>query len=225
MAASRRHWQLAGLIVVTLSCMACNPLLLPYFINGFEPKHEPEFKIALEDKKETAKVVVFVSSPLEVRRELLNADQELLSLFTKALDEGCKTNKQNVQLATPSKVQKFKDDHPNWQSLGLVELGKRLEADFVIDLEIAHLSLYESGSQNTLFMGRAEISVTVAQVDKPDDGPVFKKEYVTEYPRSGSRPVSDTSPLVFRRAFMTRVANDLAWMFTTHTSTQKYQVE
>ena len=62
-------------------------------------------------------------------------------------------------------------------------------------------------------------------VHKGDEGQVFKKEFVTEYPRSGSRMVSDTNPLQFRRAFLTKVANELTWLFTAHPTADGYSCE
>jgi hypothetical protein len=112
-----------------------------------------------------------------------------------------------------------------WQTLSLAELAKHLDADYVIDLEINEMSLYEQGSGNTLFFGKTAISVTVLDVAKADEGPAFRKEFTIDYPRSGSRPVSDSNPLQFRRAFLTKVADELSWLFTAHPTSDGYSCE
>src|SRR5262249_42142150 len=214
MAVLSRRWRIAGLTLLTLACMACNPLAVPYFLMiGPDPKNDPDFKLAANDKRKPVKVVILVSAPLDIRcGELANVEREFTALFSQKLQEACKLNKENVVVASHSKVQKFKDDHPMWQTLSLEELGKQLDSDYVIDLEINHISLYEPGSQNTLFLGKASISVSVANVNKPGDGPVFRKVIGCEYPRSGSRSVVDTDPLKFHRDFMTRLATELTWL-------------
>ena len=227
MAATSRRWQLAGLIFVTLACMACNPLMIPYFLlsDGLDPKADPKFRLVKDDKKKPVKVVIFTSSPMvETRRELVGANRELAAAFAHQLQEGCKRNKENVIVASNTKVQQFQDKYPMWQSLSLEELGKRLEADYVIDLEINELSLFDTRSQDTL-LGKATISVTVVDVHRGDEGPVFHDVYVTEYPRSGSKAVMDTNLLQFRRAFLTRVAKDLSWLFTAHPASEDYSCE
>ncbi|MBL8798285.1 MAG: hypothetical protein JNM56_30605 [Planctomycetia bacterium] len=228
MAVTSRRWQLVGLILATLACMACNPLTATYFLFvGMDPKFDPKFKLAGNDKKKPTKVVVLTSTPqLELRPELIGAERELATLFAQILQQGCEKNKESIMIASPTKVQKFKDDHPSWQSLSLEEIGKKLETDFIVELEIREMSLYEAGSQNTFFKGRTAISVTVADVREPGKNPVFSEEYTGEFPRSqGPRLVTDTNPQKFRREFLTRVAAELTWLFTAHPTQDQYNCE
>jgi hypothetical protein len=228
MAAPSRRWQLAGLLLTTLACMACNPLTATYFLLvGMDPKFDPAFKLWTGDKKKPDKVVILTSTPqLELRPELIGADRELAGLFAQQLEQNCVKNKEQILVASTSKVQKFKDEHPSWQSLSLEEIGKKLETDYIIELEIRELSLYENGSQNTFFKGRAAISVTVADIRKPGKNPVFSDDYIGEFPKSqGPRLASDTNPQRFRREFMTRVATDLSWLFTAHPTQDQYKCE
>jgi hypothetical protein len=227
MATRSRRWCLAGLIILTVNALACNPLSVPYFLfYGTDPKLDPKFKLSSDDHHKGVKVVILASTTqLETRPELVRADTELSALFAQKLQEECKKNHENVTVATSSKVQRFKDDHPNWQSLSLEELGKRLEADYVVDLEIDQLSLYEAGSQNTLFLGKAAISVTVVDVRKADTGSVFEEHYTREFPHSGSVPVNESNPQKFRRDFLGRIAADLTAMFTAYPSSDQYRCE
>ena len=51
----------------------------------------------------------------------------------------------------------------------------KLFGDYVIDLEINAVTLYEQGSANTLFRGHAEISIDVVDVHKPAEGPLSRR--------------------------------------------------
>lgn len=228
MTARTYRWQLAGLLLLTWACMACNPVLLPFFLmGGMDPQFEPEFKLVGEDKKKPVKLVVLCSTPAaELRPELIGADKELAAVFSRKLQEGFNRNKQHIIIASPNKVQKYKDEHPLWATLSLEEIGKQLDTDLIIDLEINHLSLYENGSQNTLFRGKAAISVTVADMRRPGENPVFTKEYVLEYPTSqGPLLASDTNPQKFRRDFLNRIAMELTWYFVTHSTAEHHTCE
>lgn len=227
MTVSSRRWLLAGFLVCTAAVMACNPIAAPYFLfGGLDPSYPPDFKIAGDDGKKQVNIAVFASAPMETRRELLGAERELTSLFSQQLQDACKRNgESNVVVASSSRVQQFKDHNPNWQSLTLVELGRKMKADLIIDLEINDLSLFETGSQNTLFLGKSAISVTVVDTRKSEDSTVFQKEVSTTYPPSGSRPVAETNPAEFRRSFLTRVATELTWLFTAHLTAEHHTCE
>ena len=230
MAAHRWRRQLGGVILVALLCTAgCNPQMLAYILEaGSEPMHDPDFPLTSKDakKKDPVKVVILTSAPLETREELMGVDRELSQLVSRFLSEGCQRNKENVLVASNSKIQKFKDDHPNWKSLSLDDIGKQFNADYVIDLEINNITLYQEGSRNTLFRGRAEISITVADIHRPGDDPIFQKEYTTLYPGArGEVPVSDTNLDKFRRDFLIKVATELSWYFTAHPIEDDYRCD
>lgn len=227
MTVSSRRWLLAGFLVFTSAVMACNPIAAPYFLyGGLDPSYPADFKIAGDDSKKPVQVVVIASAPMEIRRELLGAERELTTLFSQQLQEACKRNGEtNVVVASSTRVQRFKDDNPSWQAMGLSELGKKMKADLVIDLEINDLSLFDPGSQNTLFLGKSAISVVVVDVRKSEDGQVFQKEVTTSYPPSGSRPVEGTNPAQFRRSFLMRVSSELTWLFTAHLTAEHHTCE
>jgi hypothetical protein len=227
MSVASRRWLLAGFLVFTSAIMACNPLAAPYFLfGGLDPSYSPDFRIAGTDNKKPVKVVIIASAPLETRRELLGAEREVTTMFSQVLQDACKRNGEtNVAVASPTLVQKFKDDNPMWQSMPLADLGKKLKADMVIDVEINDMSLFEPGSGNTMFLGKAAVSVMVVDVHKPEDGAVFQKEITVSYPPSGPRQVTETNPAQFRRSFLGRVATELSWLFTAHLTDEHHTCE
>ncbi len=218
MAALAQRWRLAGaLFLVVLVTAGCNPLTAPFFLATWgDPKYEPDFKIA-EGKREVRVLVLTYCSSLETRPELLGADRELTTLVAKKLVDGAKANKEKLTVVAGSTVQRYKDEHPNWQTMAPEEIGEHFRADYVIELEVDKLTLYEPLSNNQLYRGQAELSVKLHDVHKPGTEPVFHNEYAIEFPRSRPIPVTDTNPRKFRLQFLTRVATDISWYFTAHT--------
>src|SRR5262249_33563580 len=146
MAAVRHPWRLGGLILAAVACFGCNMLSLPFFLmTGMDPKHEPKCKIAPEDKNQEVKVLILASKSLETRPEFLRVDRELAGLMVRELQKSFKENEEKVTLVPAAKVEKFKDEHPNWRALDVRDIGKHFKADYVINLEINSLSMYEKG--------------------------------------------------------------------------------
>jgi hypothetical protein len=226
MATTWRRGALSGLVLLAALCIGCNMLSLPFFILGPEPKVEPLLKkVASDQKDKEVKVVVLSYAGLETRPEFLRADRDLSNVLVRQLRDGFKYNGEKVLVATPQKVEDFKNNHPNWHSMDLTEIGKRFGADYVIYLEINKLSLYENGSSNMLYRGRAEISVSLVNVNDADEG-ALQKEFTCTYPSEASYATpSDKNPMAFRAEFYEHVAKKLAWHFTSHPTQADYSCE
>jgi len=214
------RWLLAGLFLTAMAAgTGCNMLSLPFFLlPGMEPKTPAKCKLASEDKEKEVRVVILAAAGLETRPEFLRVDKELSLLLARQLQENFKTNKEKVTIVSTSQVEKYKDEHPNWHALPSAEIGKYFDTDYVIDLTINSVTLYERGSSNLLFRGRASISLDVVDVNKPKEDPIYEEEYTVEYPRQGPISASDSNsnPAQFRLAFLTKVAQELSWHFTAH---------
>jgi hypothetical protein len=213
-----RRWRLSGWIVAAAALTAgCNPFLAPYFLLlGVEQKEEPEFRIASKEKDKEVTVVILASNGLETRPEFLLADVEISRLLAKKLEMAFEKNKELVKIVPLARINKFKDEHPNWQAMRPSEIGEEFEADYVINLEINSLTLYKPGSANSLFHGHAAISVDVVDVHEPDDGPKYRKELTCDYPDGREIAVGDTHPQQFKLAFYHKLTTRLAWLFTAH---------
>jgi hypothetical protein len=214
-------WQrriLAGLFLAATLCTGCNIMALPFFLlPGMEPKHDAKCKLAPKEKGKDVKVLLLTTTGLETRPEFLRVDRELSRKLCQVLGDGFKKNKEKIQVVPTSKLDRYKDEHPNWHGQAPAEIGEHFGADYVVSLEINSLSLYEQGSVNTLFRGHADISIDVVDVHKPAEGPIYKEEYRCEYPRTkGPIPASDSNVAQFRELFLSRVARELSWRFTSH---------
>jgi len=220
MTAPSNRWWLAGLLLAALACGAgCDIVTMPYFIFnrwlGKDSKQPPELmQLASEDKDKEVKVVILAYSGLESRPELITADRDLTTLLTQHLQGRFKESKEKVTIVSPGKAQAFKDNHPNWY-MDLQETGKRFDADYLIYLQLESLSLYEVGSHNTLYHGRAEIEVSALDLHKPEEAPQ-RKFYRGEFPQGRPVPADDSNPRMFQQAFLDHIAKDISRYFASY---------
>jgi hypothetical protein len=214
MKAHARRWFLAGLFAASLA--GCDPATTAYFLLP-ETKDPAELRrLASDDKKKEVKVAVLTHTELETRPELIQADRQLAEYLGKQLRDRCAENKEKVTVIPSRRVEDYKNTHPRWRDP--LEVGRELKVDYVIYLEVNSLSLYEKGSSNLMYRGRANISVSLVDVNHPDDTPE-QKEYTDTYPSDAQGPIDasmDTSPMQFRAAFLNYVATRLSWNFTGH---------
>jgi hypothetical protein len=209
---------LGALFLAASFCTGCNIMALPFFLlPGMDPKHEAEFKLTPPEKGKEVKIMILAATGLEARPEFLRVDRELSRKVCQNLEEGFKNNKQKIKVLPTSKVERYKDEHPTWRSKAPEEIGEHFGVDYVISLEINSLSLYEAGSANTLFRGHADVSIDLFDVHKTNEGPVHRKEYRIDYPRTkGPMPASDSNVAQFREMFLNRVAKEISWLFAAH---------
>ena len=223
------RWRLrliAGTMVLAIAGVGCNPFNLAYFLTGGpESKVDPDFRLATKEHEVT--VLILAYSTADVQTDQVGVDRQLGAMVARQLQDRCQVNKEKVKIVPIHQVEKFKADHPGWKSMGAVEMGKHFDADFVVDLELVRLGLYESGSHRSLYRGSSKIDVAVLDVRKPLDGPVLKKSISVEYPKSrGPIPVADdNNPDKFRDLFVNRIATEICWLFTTHPFSEECQCD
>jgi hypothetical protein len=205
----------------------CNLLALPFFILGPEPAREADLKkLAADDKKKEVKVVILAHNTMEVKPEFIRIDRDLSERLRTQLKAGFEYNKENVRVVSSRRVDEFKNENPGWHTMDFEEIGKQFGADYVVFLEIKNISLYEKGSGNTLYRGRADINVSLIDVTNPDEGPL-RKEFICQFPsevRQGI-PVDDINPEKFKNDFLHYVSGRLSWMFTKHPTRMEHDCQ
>jgi hypothetical protein len=225
MAAVRRLGFMAGIFLAATLATGCNPLYLPFFIFGPEPKVPAELKqIGSKEKRKEVSVVVLTYAGPDTRPEFIKVDRDLANLITKELRAAFEANEEKVKVISTSKVEKFKQEHPNWTALDLAEIGKQFNADYVIYVEVNgdSLTLYERGSGRELYRGHADGTITLVNVHEPEDG-TDHKSFNYDYPNDAKAvQASDNSVILFKQAFLSYVARRVAWCFAAHPTKDKY---
>src|SRR5438552_15312702 len=162
----------ALLLLLPLTAGCKQLLMLPFYLGSPEPTQDAEMhKIADKDKKKEVRVVILTDTGLEVRPEFIQADKSISRLLAKHLQQLCKANGENVTVVNPQKVEEFKDQNPDWSEshLDLESVGKNFHADYVVYLEVSDLSMYQPGTCNQFYQGRANVGIKLVNVKNPDD--------------------------------------------------------
>lgn len=208
-----------AIILASMASSGCNLLSIPYFLFFMpDPKTEAEIqKIAAKDKKTEKKVLILTYGKLDLRPELLNSDREIAYNLEKHLKLLTSANSEKVTVIPARKAEEYKSTHPDWLDRDPAEVGKHFKADYVIYIEVNSLSIYEHGSGGTLYRGRADINITLIDVNNPDESHP-PRNFTCAFPREARMQITSTdqSPMEFRQTFLDYVGRRLSWKFTAH---------
>jgi len=221
MAAYLRRWRLAGLVATVVMVCGCNLISLPYFLLfGYDDRYEPACAV-FDKPKEQIKVLLVAAVAPETHQEFLRADRVLCELLARYLAKQYKEAKVKVVLVPMNQVENYKDKHPNWQS-DLIAMGDCFHADYVINLDLDKLSLYQPNSMGQFFQGHAEVAATVLDVHNPDENPVWQKSLTYTYPTHGPESIFDTpNASEFRDKFLSYMVKQLSHNFASYTMDEK----
>lgn len=212
----------AVFVAFAFTASGCNPLTGAYFLLfGIDDKVPPEFKVGSSSKK-TNHVMVLVTMIQESKADLLGVERQMATAICKQLEAECKANKEKIKIVPVFKVEEYKANNPGWRTTRATEIGRQFDVDFVIDVEVKNMTLYERDSRKALFHGRGAINLTVTDVAKSsDEGPVHQRQLICEYPKArGPIPADDEMSVErFREIFVQRIAQDVSWQLTAHVST------
>jgi hypothetical protein len=205
-------------VLGSLLCAGCDMGSLAYFLMP-ESKEDPELKrLASDDKKKEVRVVILTYAALEPCQEFIQADRQLAEQLTKELNDLTRQNQEKVTIVPPRRVEEYKNTHPSRRGYDPVEVGQHFKADYVIYIEMNKLSLYEAGGYGMLLRGRADLLVSVVDVNHPDETP-DSREFTCVYPSDSKGPIdlSPETPIgLFRQAFLSYVARRLSYFFEPH---------
>jgi hypothetical protein len=226
MASHGRLGLVAGIFLAAALAMGCNVLSLPWVLFGPEPKMPAEMKeITNKDKRNDVSVVVLTYAGPETRPEFIKVDRDLADQIARELRAGFEYNEQFVKVVPTRKVEKFKQDHPGWQSMDLASIGKYFGASYVLYVEIDNdtLSLYERGSGRELYRGHADVTVSLVDLHNRDEGS-DRRTFSYNYPDEAKGIMAtDSNPLLFKQMFLSYVARQVAWCVTPHKTQENYE--
>jgi hypothetical protein len=220
---------LAGLLAMLLLGLGCNPLLAPFQLFNMGDGHRPsEFEFYEKAKKAKHKdeitVAVLCYPGRTLAPEFIGSEQEIAKMFTIQVKAAFDSNKEKVKLVLLSDVEKFKRNHEDWKEMEASDICKYLKADYLIDMELASLSLYEPRSNQQLYRGQVRVNVKISDCDKNADDLFPAKPFEHQYPL-GDQPIdaSSVSPDAFRQKFFAKIATGLTRLFTGIPTDHEFQ--
>lgn len=204
----------AALAVV--GTIGCNPLsTIAFLTHRDEPVPAPYRLRPAEgekaDKEKEIKVLVLCEHATGVTFEFAGADRELAGMMAKRLPELAKENKDKLAVVPAAELDKFKMKNPDWRGMRPARIGKALGADYVLDVNVGNVNVYQPGSGRKIYEGRAEVEVEVYDTTAPAaDGPLHHYTHPYLYPKSGMKVVEDVPLNRFKQEFLERLALELA---------------
>lgn len=166
------------------------------------------------DKFKDKKVAVIVSTPTGLNKD---ASGIIMSTYVHAL---LATNVHKVKMVNQDEVNRIISDLPANQS-DLSVIGNRLNADYVLAIDIANLKLKDG---QTLYKGSSTTEMAVYEVAN-GSSPVFSKslpDFV--FPQTGV-PITDTDEATFQRFYLRQVAQRIARTFYPYDPTVDVAVD
>lgn len=126
------------------------------------------------------------------------------------LDEGS-------QVIAPARIEEWIDNN-DWNESEYVELGRGVDADMVVAIEIASYSLTEG---STLFKGKADTTVTVYDIEKDGQVPYSATPQHFVFPKHG-RPAIQTSEREFEAFYLSQLTTMIANHFIVHSKLESF---
>ena len=229
-AQSRYGWRWLLVLTGMLAWVSigCNPQFLSMALMPFnDGRIPPEYKLFAADKELTLAIMTNFARP-ETDPDLQAADADFAEQVAAAFQQRCKENKHKVKIVPYAQVrsQQLKQQLGGGV-LSPVDLGKTLKADFVLDLTINSLSLYEKNYHPQMYRGKADVAINLYKVEVKDEShKVFGKEFRRIHPRdSGPIDAGSFSASAYRTLFLGKVASDVSKMFIAYDDKEKHVME
>jgi len=119
------------------------------------------------------------------------------------------TNVPKIEVIEQRKVDEWMDNNM-WEDY--VEVGRALEADVVLGLDLEQFSIYES---QTLYRGKANVTMKLYDCES-GNLLVDKTLPQTVYPPNAAKATSDLQESAFRREFLKNLAEEVGRHFYPH---------
>ena len=198
----KRAWLLllACMVVGTTGCSIFATAL--YVIQGTNTRAD-------YDKLKGKRVAVVCRPVSSLQYRNFSAAKELAKQVSVLLQENVK----KIHMIDQREIAEWTDEN-NWEEY--TEIGKALNADVVIGLELEGFSLYDGP---TLYHGKSTVKVAVYDM-KEGSEPVWEKAPPQiQFPPNSPISTADKPEAQFRRQFVKVVAQRIAYYFYDHDST------
>jgi hypothetical protein len=208
--------------LAAMFALGCNPLATVSFLTQSDPVKPAEFPLTYDKgpkKDKEVVVALFVSCAPGISPSLAGSEGKLASDMAKKLPEMAKAAKRPTKMTVvePSQVNTFKMKNPNWKQMHPSEWGKKLNADFVMEIRIEKMSLYKSGNLSLLYEGEAEVNVDVYEVDGGTaQAPKYTYVNPFKWPHTGFLASDSIPESRFKQDFLEHLAMELCMKHVEH---------
>jgi len=220
----RRHLFAKATASIVLLCLAlagCSllaPVLLVADMLGVDDKANIQYHF----DKNAKRVAVVVHLAKQPHTDAGHFDRDVANLL--AMKIANYTNKK-PEIIVAAKVQKWLDEHQDWKLPE--EIGRGLNADYVVFVEIRKLGFYEKEGWTQFYKGTCEATVTVhhcSENSQEETVPACEPKSCSIRFPAGMKPLTDSDlPLdQFRALFVRHTAERISWIFVPHATNLEY---
>jgi hypothetical protein len=221
--AAVQTWAKRGvwLTLAAVLTFGCSPLQTAAFLLHKDDKVPAQYPIRpkdgpKKDKDEELKVLVLTTKGRGVPQEFAGVDRELASTLAKMLPESAKENKDTLTVIPPAQLDKFKIANPTWRTLHPTQIGQKLGADYVLDVTVSNIGLYQQGSDRQIYEGRAEVDVGLYEVAAGAGEPKHRYTVPHQYPKTGMIATDNLPLSQFKQRFLETLALDVIQKHLEH---------
>lgn len=197
--------------LVSLASIGCTPATLWWLTKG-DGKTPAAYPLAAKKDKEKVTVVILPTASPTLGIDFAGVDREIATMFGRRLVEESKTDRRPIEVIEQAKLDKFLASNPNWKVLPPGEISKQLGADYLLDMSVDSISLFQSQYGREAYSGKAQIKVVVYDSDSPS---TVKNEYV-HTAAAPAKDVNGGSPAQYRQWFVERIGIELAFKHVSH---------
>lgn len=202
---------------LALFAAGCNPAGLWWMMRG-DDKVKPEIPLPVKEGKKEVTVAILANGSPTMSYDFAGAERELAALVAQKMMTETKEDKHPIRVIEQGKVDKFKAANPNWKTMSGGAIGKQLGVDYVIDLTLTSMSMYQPEYGKEFYQGRASLQVVVYDTTTPDK-PL--QDYVHNSMEEPKSTAAD-SPAKYRRYFIAKVAEEIAYRHIPHVSASHF---
>jgi hypothetical protein len=214
--AKRSVW----LTLAAVLTIGCNPITLTSILLRSETKLPAEYPLRpaegpKKDKDEEIKVLILAAmAPGSMTSEFAGSDRELAAGIAKKLPEYAKANKEVLTVIPQHQLDTFKGQNPGWRSMRAGAIGKKLGADYVLELSISGLQMYQPGALNNIYEGKAQVHVELTDTADTTGQPT-RYHHAFSYP-GFPKSVDSMAPAQFKLEFMNKLAQEIVFRHVDH---------
>ena len=121
----------------------------------------------------------------------------------------------DISVVSPHKIEQWVDTN-GWGETDFVEIGRGVNADLVLAIEIGSYTIKEG---QTMYKGRTDLTCTVFDITKDGQVAFVDGPRHFAFPEHG-RPAIQTSARQFETVFLAKLTQNIARQFTAHDQTE-----
>lgn len=193
---------LIGYLLVTITCsIGCIGAMsqLLYVIKG----HQVPAKFDGMEEKRVAVVCVSDASAY--------GPDTLTYTVSQAVSMKLAASVKEITVVSPHEIEQWVDAH-GWDETNFVEVGKGVNADLVLAIEIGSYSIHEGA---TMYKGRSDITATVFDVQNGGQVAYVHGPHHFAFPENG-RPAIQTSDRQFEAVYLAKLTQHITRQFYEH---------